>query len=221
MITRALGLANILQSHKLSPMNKNNVSVATQLTLIRLLASLICLAPLAFWLLPYNHPVLNILVALIFAALCFTDFLDGYYARKYNQTTKLGAALDHIADKFLTSSTMIALLAVGKIYFLWVIIFIGRDLFIMGLRQIALENNFSLPVDYLGKAKTACLMLLLAWVIVNPYQEAVCSAAFFWQQTEIVLLTVSLLLTILSAYSYGRSFLQQIVMHPLLERSDT
>lgn len=201
----------------LNNMEKYTISRATTLTLIRLIASPLILPVLMVYLLPYNHPALNVCVALIFVALSFTDFLDGYYARKYNQTSQLGAALDQIADKFLTNSALIALLAVNKIYFYWVIIFVGRDLFIMGLRHIALENKFSLPVDYLGKVKTACLMILLTWIIVNPYQGYEGSIALFWQQTELILLTISLLLTILSAYSYCRGFMHNIVHAPLIE----
>lgn len=204
----------------LIPMEKYSVSLATTLTLIRLIASPLLLPLLMVYLLPYNHPALNTCVALLFMALSFTDFLDGYYARKYNQTSQLGAALDHIADKFLTNSTLIALLAVHKIYFYWVIIFVGRDLFIMGLRHIALENSFSLPVDYLGKVKTAFLMLLLSWIILNPYQGHEGPAALFWQQTELILLTISLLLTVLSAYSYLRGFMHSMIHIPLIKKEN-
>lgn len=202
-------------------MQRPTISLATTLTLIRLIASPLLLPLLTVYLLPYNHPALNTCVALLFVALSFTDFLDGYYARKYNQTSQLGAALDQIADKFLTNSTLIALLAVNKIYFYWVIIFVGRDLFIMGLRHIALEHNFSLPVDYLGKVKTACMMLLLTWIILNPYQGQNGPAALFWQQTELILLTISLLLTVLSAYSYFRGFMHNMVQYPLIEKEES
>jgi CDP-diacylglycerol--glycerol-3-phosphate 3-phosphatidyltransferase len=197
-------------------MQKYTISLPTGLTLIRLLASLLILPLLIVYVLPYNHPALNACVALIFIGLSFTDFLDGYYARKLNQASRLGAALDHIADKFLTNSTLIALLAIHKIYFYWVILFVGRDLFIMGLRQIALENNFTLPVDYLGKVKTACMMILLSWIILNPYQHQ-SSTAPFWHQTELIFLTISLLLTILSAYTYFRFFKQRLHNSSLLE----
>lgn len=193
------------------------ITVATYLTLIRLVASPLVLPLILVFTLPYNCLALNICVAFIFLGLSFTDFLDGYYARKYNQTSRLGAAFDHIADKFLTNSTLIALLAVHKIDFYWVIIFISRDLFIMGLRQIALEYQFSLPVDYLGKIKTACMMMLLTWIILNPHQGESDSAFLFWQQTELILLTVSLSLTLLSAYAYYRSFMRNMVQQHLIE----
>lgn len=195
---------------------QNNLSLPTMLTLIRLALSPLLLPLVIVSLLSYHLMVLNIAVAILFLALSFTDFLDGYYARKYEQTSSLGAALDQIADKFLTTSTLIALLAAGKIYFYWVIIFVSRDLFLMGLRHIALEHAFSLPVDYLGKIKTAFLMLLLTWLILKPTSD-LCDNSL-WQRGELILLTISLLLTLLSAYTYFRSFMQKFSEKLLLDK---
>jgi CDP-diacylglycerol--glycerol-3-phosphate 3-phosphatidyltransferase len=197
------------------------ITFATYLTLIRLIVSPLVLPFLLAYLLPFNVPILNVLLAICFLALAFTDFLDGYYARKYNQTSRIGAALDHIADKFLTSSALIALLAAGKICFYWVIMFIGRDLFIMGLRQISLEEGFPLPVDYLGKIKTASLILLITWIILDPYQHNAYPGSLFWQQTELILLTASLIFSFLSAFSYLRSFIGTIHQHPQLKNPAT
>lgn len=142
--------------------------------------------------------MLNMGLAVVFLAFSFTDFLDGYLARKYHLTTKLGGALDHIADKFLTYSAFIALLTVGKIYFFWVIIFIGRDFFVMGLRQIALENNFNLPVDYLGKIKTALQMLLITLLIIRPtYMHNITM-----QLIEKSMIFCAIIITMASCYHY-------------------
>ncbi len=195
------------------------LSLATMFTLARLIISPLILPMALVYLLPYNNLYINASLALLFLAFSFTDFLDGYFARKYNQTSRLGAALDHIADKFFTNSTLIALLAVNKIYFFWVIIFVGRDLFIMGLRMIALEHNFSVPVGYLGKLKTASLMLFITWIIFNPYQQNTNHDALLWQQIELVLLSISLLLTLLSAYIYFRDFMQNFPQHKLIKKS--
>ncbi len=141
------------------------------------------------------------MLALLFLTFSFTDFLDGYLARKYQMTSQLGGALDHIADKFLTYSTFIGLLAVHKIYFFWVIIFIGRDIFVMGLRQIALENNFSIKVDYIGKVKTALQMILITWLIARPITYAGAHASTFYYG-QIVLLAITILTTLASCYHY-------------------
>ena len=194
---------------------KKYLNLPTLLTLTRLVISPLTLPVLLVYLLPYNNLLINICLGLLFLAFSFTDFLDGYYARKYQQTSKLGGALDHIADKFLVYSTFIALLTVGKIYFFWVIIFIGRDFFVMGLRTIALENNFNIPVGYLGKVKTTSQMMLITWLIVRPMQFTGSHAAT-WQQVEYSLLSITLVLTLISAYHYYHGFIEQLARRSMI-----
>ncbi len=196
-----------------------SLNLATIFTLSRLIISPLILPMALVYLLPYNNLYINIFLALLFITLSFTDFLDGYFARKYNQSSRLGATLDHIADKFLTNSTLIGLLAVNKIYFFWVIIFIMRDLFIMGLRMIALEHNFAVPVGYIGKIKTTSLILFITWLILNPYQQSNNIDTLLWQQIELVLLSISLLLALLSAYIYFRDFVQNFPQNKLIKQS--
>lgn len=179
----------------------HTINLPTKLTLVRLIISPLLLPMLLVYLLPYDHMVINMILALIFLAFSFTDFLDGYFARKYQMATKLGGSLDHIADKFLTYSTFIGLLTVHKIYFFWVILFIGRDIFVMGLRQIALENNFSIKVDYIGKLKTALQMILITWLIARPITYIGAHASTFYYG-EIVLLCITILVTLASCYHY-------------------
>ncbi|MDR3550223.1 MAG: CDP-diacylglycerol--glycerol-3-phosphate 3-phosphatidyltransferase [Candidatus Babeliales bacterium] len=188
-----------------------NFNLPTTLTLIRLVLSPIILPLLFVYLLPFNNVVINALLGLLFIAFSLTDFFDGYLARKYRQETALGSILDPIADKFLVYSVLIGLAVVHKIYFFWVIIFIGREFFMMGLRQIALEHNFSVPVSMIGKFKTAFQMICLAVIIVNPYQ----SLAFglhgkeLFNTIELITLGLALGFTVASGYLYYRSFMIQ------------
>lgn len=186
----------------------NYLTLPTICTLIRLIASPLLLPVLLVYLLPYDGMIINVGLTLLFLLLSFTDFLDGYLARKYHLTSKLGGSLDHIADKFLTYCAFIALVTVGKIYFFWVILFIGRDFFVMGLRQIALENNFSLPVDYIGKVKTALQIMLIAWLIARPIALPSAYAQSMYG-FEISLLSVTILLTLLSGYHYYTNCVKQ------------
>jgi CDP-diacylglycerol--glycerol-3-phosphate 3-phosphatidyltransferase len=156
--------------------------------------------------------LLNLLMAIVFIAFSLTDFFDGYLARKNGQQTILGTVLDPIADKFLCYSTLIALLVAGKIFFFWVVILIGREFFMMGLRQIALEHNFSVPVSLFGKYKTAFQMVCLTFVIVNPYQEI--GFHFYghglWNVVESILVWSTVILSVWSAKSYYQSFMKQL-----------
>jgi CDP-diacylglycerol--glycerol-3-phosphate 3-phosphatidyltransferase len=184
------------------------ISLPTQLTLIRLVGSP-CVLPFLFvYLLPINSFFLNTVITLLFLVFGVTDFFDGYLARKYDTQTSLGAILDPIADKFLLYSTLIALVAAHKLYFFWAILWIGREFFIMTLRQIALENKFSLVVSAWGKLKTVLQIACLAVVIANPYHAAGFCATW-WNRVELFLLIAATALSLLSAYSYFLSFCQQ------------
>jgi len=186
-------------------------NLPTKLTLIRLALSPIVLPFLFVYLLPLNNFLLNIVLGLVFVGFSLTDFFDGYLARKYDQETALGTILDPIADKFLLYSALIALLVAQKIFFFWVIILIGREFFMMGLRQVALEHNFSVHVSSLGKLKTAFQMICLIFIIVNPYQavglgfhgQALCNSI------ELALIFVAVSLSVISALFYYRSFIKQ------------
>jgi len=185
------------------------ISLPLKLTLIRLVGSPFVLPFCLVYLLPFNLFWLNCSLAAFFLFFGLTDFLDGYFARKYHQTSTVGAMLDPIADKFLLYATLVSLVAVHKLYFFWAIVWIGREFLIMALRQIALENSFSVAVSSWGKIKTVLQIVCLAVVIANPYQ-AIGFDAFWWNGMELSFLIVSTGLSLISAYSYFFTFSRQL-----------
>ena len=178
------------------------------LTYLRLIGSPLVLPFLLVYFLPYNAMWLNTSLATLFFLFGLTDFFDGYLARKYNQVTQRGAMLDHVADKFLLYSTLIALIAAHKLHFIWAIIWIGREFFIMSIRQIALENQFSITVSSYGKIKTALQIVCLTWVIINP-GHTYYLYGITWNVIELILLLLATALSIGSAYNYFMVFMQQ------------
>jgi len=206
---------------------KQFLTISNILTLIRLIVSPIMLPVLIVYLLPFNTLWINICLAVLFMLFGLTDFLDGFLARWFKQTTALGKVLDPIADKFLVYSTFVALLAIHKIYFFWVLIFIGREFFMLGLRQLALENDFSIAVSWLGKIKTFLQLVFLAVLIANPCHSMKDAGILTyvndiwtcpdWMVPECLLLILTLFLTIFSAYQYYRSFMykymQKLSLH--------
>lgn len=190
-------------------------TLPTVLTLTRLVLSPLMLPVLLVYLLPYNNFVINIALAVLFLLLSLTDLFDGYFARKFNQVTKLGKQLDPLADKFLSYSTLVALLAAGKIFFYWVIILIGRDFFVMGLRAIAQDRGLSIPVSFFGRIKTIGLTIFLAFIIFNPYQAAGLSNS--WNMIEAFLLVIVLLLSLLSAKNYYLQFREKLGLPEFLD----
>lgn len=187
----------------------HNLNLPTSLTLIRLIISPLILPLLLVYFLPYNFLPLNIILGLMFVMFGLTDFLDGFLARKYNQETELGRMLDPIADKFLVYSTLIALLALNRIYFYWVVLLIGREFFIMGLRYIALSYRLQLHVSYLAKIKTALQMVLLTVLIINPYHHDGFYTAPWINGTEYCLLLLVLALAYITTKGYYDSFVTQ------------
>ena len=173
----------------------NKIWLPNFLTLSRLIISPLILPFLIVYLIPLDYFFINFFIGLLFLAFCLTDFFDGHYARKFEYLSKIGALLDPIADKFLIYSTLIPLVAIGKIYFFWAIILIGREFFVMGIRLIGSEHNVKVPVFFLAKCKTFFEMLYIASVIFQTSDRQ-------WFFYESLFLCVSLFCALMSAYQY-------------------
>lgn len=116
----------------------------------------IALVPVFLWLL-LQEMFVSAITVLAVAGL--TDFLDGYLARKLNQTTKLGKMLDPVADRLYIFATLLALSATGYVPWWLAGLVILRDvLMLVSLPVLASVGHRSLPVHYLGKASTFALL---------------------------------------------------------------
>jgi CDP-diacylglycerol--glycerol-3-phosphate 3-phosphatidyltransferase len=89
----------------------------------------------------------------IFGLAVLTDYLDGYLARRRNQVTRLGILLDPLADKLLTASAFISLVELDAVPAWMVMIILGRELVITGLRNVASNRGLLIPASALGKGK--------------------------------------------------------------------
>lgn len=103
----------------------------------------------------------------IFTIASITDFFDGYIARKRNIVTVFGSFLDPIADKFLTVSSLIMLQSLGRINSLIVIILVLREMYMTSLRLLATNEGVQVPVNDIGKWKTATQMMAIPMLMVN------------------------------------------------------
>src|SRR6266581_2606330 len=112
----------------------------------------------------------NVLVAAtIFLAASLTDLLDGYLARKRGQVTTLGVLLDPIADKLLISSAFISLVQLDPEYVpAWmVVIIIGREFAVSGLRSIASAQGFTINASGKGKVKMVTQVAAVSLLILG------------------------------------------------------
>jgi CDP-diacylglycerol--glycerol-3-phosphate 3-phosphatidyltransferase len=105
----------------------------------------------------------------IFLVAAITDFFDGWVARRRNQTTKMGALLDPIADKLLTSAAFISLVEMDPRHVpAWmVVIIIGREFAVSGLRSIAAQQGVTIAASPLGKGKMVSQVIAISLLILG------------------------------------------------------
>ena len=151
----------------------------------------------------------------IFIIASVTDYLDGYLARAWQQTSNIGRMLDPIADKLLVATCLLLLAADtdhrGGIagWSLWAaIIILCREILVSGLREYLAELKVSVPVTKLAKWKTTAQMFAIAFLLLGPVGDAMVP---YWTQVGIFLLWVSAILTLYTGYDYFRAGVKHIV----------
>ena len=166
------------------------MNLANKLTMLRLLG-------VPVFIVLFNiYGTDNLITALVFALVAFTDFLDGYVARKYQMITTFGKFMDPLVDKVLTLAGFVMLTGVGLIPSWTVVVIIFRELLITGLRTVAASNNVTIAASNLGKAKTVsqfiAIIAFLLYGVLTGLQDWVFS----------LLLYISVILTIISGLEY-------------------
>jgi CDP-diacylglycerol--glycerol-3-phosphate 3-phosphatidyltransferase/cardiolipin synthase len=138
----------------------------------------------------------------IFIAACFTDWLDGYLARMWQQQSMLGRMLDPIADKLLVGAALILLVQDGTISrtSVWAaLIILSREILVSGLREFLAELNVRVHVSRLAKWKTTLQMIALCFLLAGPTGERLIAGVMV---IGTLLLWVAALLTIWTGSGY-------------------
>lgn len=165
------------------------MNLPTKITITRIGAVILMIVSLfVMSLLNFQSPLLGntqinlvfLILAIFFLLASFTDFLDGYLARKNHQVTDLGKFLDPVADKLLINSMVIFLIAPslfapyasGQVigFNVWcAIILVSRDIVVDALRFIAAQKNVVIAANIFGKAKTVLEMIAIVFVLLNGF----------------------------------------------------
>jgi CDP-diacylglycerol---glycerol-3-phosphate 3-phosphatidyltransferase len=103
----------------------------------------------------------------VFLAAAFTDILDGYLARRWKQVTTVGTLLDPVADKLLVSAALIALVEIRLLPGWMVILIIGREFAVSGLRSIAAAEGYTIKAGELGKSKMMLQVIGITLVMLS------------------------------------------------------
>ena len=147
----------------------------------------------------------------IFIVASITDYLDGYLARIWNQTSNIGRMLDPIADKLLVASVLLLMAADGTIagWSLWAAITIlCREILVSGLREYLAALKVSVPVTRIAKWKTTAQMFALAFLLAGPAGDKIVP---YTTEMGITLLWIAAVLTFYTGYDYFRAGVKHMV----------
>ena len=149
---------------------------------------------------PLESDQQNQYAAFLFILFAITDWVDGFLARRLNQTSAFGAFLDPVADKLLICAALLVLLDQGRISVIVALIIIGREIAISALRdwmaQIGASQNIA--VHLLGKVKTAAQMLAIPFLLFDGVWFGLFHT-HFWGQ---LLIWIACVFTLWSMFYY-------------------
>ncbi|MCG6917268.1 MAG: CDP-diacylglycerol--glycerol-3-phosphate 3-phosphatidyltransferase [Deltaproteobacteria bacterium] len=175
---------------------KSIFNLPNSLTLFR-----VACIPVLVLLLFFPHKATSFVAALVFALASISDLLDGFLARRQQLVTTFGKFLDPLADKLIVSAALIMLIPLGRAPAWMVVVIVGRELAITGLRSMAVSEGKVISADELGKKKmvfqiVAILGLLLHYDYFGINLHAV-GMFFLW---------LAVIVTLWSGFNYFRKF---------------
>jgi cardiolipin synthase len=117
------------------------------------------------------EPMRNLIATVMFVVFAATDWLDGYLARKLNQTSSFGAFLDPVADKFLVCASLLVLVHLQRADVFVALIIIGREIAISALREwmAQIGAGKSVAVHMIGKVKTTVQMVAIPFLLYDGH----------------------------------------------------
>jgi CDP-diacylglycerol--glycerol-3-phosphate 3-phosphatidyltransferase len=153
----------------------------------------------------------NLIATVMFVLFAFTDWLDGFLARKLNQASAFGAFLDPVADKFLVCAALLMLVQMDRVDVLVALIIIGREIAISSLREwmAQIGAGKSVAVHMVGKLKTTVQMLAIPFLLYNGTLFGLIDTRAWGD----VLIVVAAILTVWSMIYYMKKALPEIRAH--------
>jgi CDP-diacylglycerol--glycerol-3-phosphate 3-phosphatidyltransferase len=170
----------------------------------------IVMIPVCLWFLDKNTPKDGFWSSLVFTGCALTDVLDGYLARKLQVVSVLGKFLDPLADKLIVMASLVWMVPMGRIPAWVVVLLLGREISVTGLRGIAASEGVVISAGQEGKTKTALQMIgIIALLLGYPYHLSY--PGFDLGVVDVVkvgqaLVYLSLVFSLASAAQYVRLF---------------
>ncbi len=155
----------------------------------------------------------SFLAAFVYTLTSATDFVDGYLARRLNLVTVVGKFLDPLADKLITMAALVMLVHLGRVAAWVVILLMGREFAVTGLRTIAMSEGIVLAAGQEGKYKTAIQLVAIVFLLLNytyPIDFLFTTATVDANRVGTVLLYFSVVFSLWSAWNYFFGFLRAV-----------
>lgn len=187
------------QDIEVAPQKKNQGIVWNLPNLLSIFRILIIPVLVVFLFFP--SPLASFLAALIFGVASLTDLLDGYIARYQKSETAIGKLLDPLADKLLINSALIMLIPLGRIPAWMVVLIVGREIAVTGLRGIASIEGLVIAASFWGKAKTVFQSFGVAGLLLH-YEYL----GINFHVLGMVLIWIALVITVWSGFDYFAKF---------------
>src|SRR6266436_9558755 len=145
----------------------------------------------------------NTFALLIFLTSAATDLLDGYLARRWGQITTVGTLLDPIADKLLISAALVSLVQIRLVPAWMVVLIIGREFAVSGLRSIAAAEGYTTQASDMGKTKMITQVVAISMILLSIRWPALQGFAMLWMWGVVVF-------GMASAIEYFRKFWRKV-----------
>ncbi len=174
------------------------MNLPNKLTMLRIILIPIMMGFLLFQFRGEYSLYSRIFALAIFIIAAITDGLDGYIARRQNAVTKFGKLIDPLADKLLITAALIAFVDMGRVSAWPVLLIVGREFAVMGLRVLAAAEGTVISASILGKLKTILQIAAIIGVMIHP---DLIKFPFALPQ---ILLWIAVLITLFSGYDYFR-----------------
>lgn len=192
-------------------MSSSNFNIPNVITFSR-----IVLVPVIFIvLLSSPGRMLSLWGAVIFTVASVTDFLDGYIARRMNRVTKLGKFLDPLADKLLVGTALIMMIQLERVPPWMVALIVGREIFVTGLRVVAIRENIVVETTRIAKYKTVLQIVAVVCLMIHyehTLSAGALSIALNFHRIGMWILGIALFVTLWTGGDYFYKFFKKALL---------
>jgi CDP-diacylglycerol--glycerol-3-phosphate 3-phosphatidyltransferase len=168
------------------------------------------LIPPVLVLMEQSDPFQSFIAMLLFLLAALLDVVDGWLARRRGLVTFFGKFVDPLADKIMAMALLITMVSVGRLPAWIVILLIGREFYISGLRMLALGEGIEIVAGAGGKAKTAFQLIGICFLMVHYTYTMPDGSTMDFHAVGVVFIWVSLFMSLLSATTYTLSFIRAL-----------